>query len=343
VRKFSDYMSEWLYKSEGYYTSFRSIGKDGDFYTAVSSSMFFGGSIAKRVISVIEEGFLPEDSLIVEVGAHKGYLLADMVQFIYSLRPDLLKSLRFAVVEPFEQNRVAQKNYFKDSFGDAVKFEIYEDFKNLKNESAFVVANEIFDAFSCELVKDEKMLYVKNDEFLFEKMDEFTKRIVKKYSISKGEVARGYEEFATTLFDTFKRYEFVSFDYGDLRKREDFSIRIYHKHQTIPFFALTDFVEDSAQKIEDISLEELFKKSDITYDVHFDHLIDAFKKSGAILVEFKTQLAMLVEFGIIELLELLQKNTDEKSYMSELNRAKLLIDPAFMGERFKGVIFRKTG
>ncbi len=341
MQKFSDYMKEWLYGRDGYYTTFRSIGKEGDFYTAVSSSMFFGGSIAKRVISVIDEGFLPKDSLIVEVGAHKGYLLADIVQFIYSLRPDLLKSLRFAVVEPFEQNRVAQKSYFKDSFGDAVKFEIYEDFKNLKKESAFVVANEIFDAFSCELIKDKKMLYLDGDKFVFKEMDDLTKSVVEKFDITKGEVARGYEEFAMTLFDTFKRYEFVSFDYGDLQKREDFSIRIYHKHQTIPFFALTDFVEDSAQKIKDISLKELFKKSDITYDVHFDHLIDAFKNSGATLVEFKTQLAMLVEFGIIELLDILQQNTDEKSYMSELNRAKMLIDPAFMGERFKGVIFRK--
>ena len=47
VMKFSKYMNEWLYDKDGYYASFRAIGKGGDFYTAVSSSMFFGGSIAK--------------------------------------------------------------------------------------------------------------------------------------------------------------------------------------------------------------------------------------------------------------------------------------------------------
>ncbi len=36
--KFSEYMNEWLYGVDGYYRQFRDIGKDGDFYTAVSSS-----------------------------------------------------------------------------------------------------------------------------------------------------------------------------------------------------------------------------------------------------------------------------------------------------------------
>jgi SAM-dependent MidA family methyltransferase len=44
---------------------------------------------------------------------------------------------------------------------------------------------------------------------------------------------------------------------------------------------------------------------------------------------------------MIELLDELQKKADEKTYKSEMNRAKVLIDPAFMGERFKGVVFRK--
>ena len=76
----------------GYYTKERTIGKEGDFYTAVSTSMFFGGSIAKRLISTIESGFLSSSSYVVEIGAHKGYLLADMIQFIYTLKPELLKN-----------------------------------------------------------------------------------------------------------------------------------------------------------------------------------------------------------------------------------------------------------
>jgi SAM-dependent MidA family methyltransferase len=92
-------MHEWLYGNEGYYTKERTIGKEGDFYTAVSTSMFFGGAIAKRLLSTIESGFLSSSCHVVEIGAHKGYLLADMIQFIYTLKPALLSSLKFVIVE----------------------------------------------------------------------------------------------------------------------------------------------------------------------------------------------------------------------------------------------------
>ena len=339
---FSEYMRRWLYDKEGYYAKFRTIGKEGDFYTAVSSSMFFGGAIAKRVISVIEEGFLPSNTVILEIGAHQGYLLADIVQFIYTLKPNLLKSVKFAIIEPFYENRIAQKRYFKDSFGDSIDLKIYKDLDEIKQQSAFIVANEIFDSFGCELIKDDKMLYKTHEGFVFEKMDDYTKEIAKRYDISKGEVSRGYEEFAQKMAKSFERYEFVSFDYGELQKRGDFSIRVYHKHKSIPFFTLTDFIKDETQKFKEINLNDLYQKSDITYDVHFNHLIDAFKISGAKLYGYKTQLAALVEFGIVELLEILREKSDPKSYKNELNRVKMLIDPAFMGERFKGVIFRKN-
>ncbi|WP_369805688.1 SAM-dependent methyltransferase [Sulfurospirillum diekertiae] len=114
--KFSAYMQEWLYGNEGYYRNVRTIGKEGDFYTAVSTSMFFGGSIAKRLISTIESGFLTSSCTVVEIGAHKGYLLADMIQFIYTLNPELLQTLTFVIVEPFSANQAMQKNYFEEGF-----------------------------------------------------------------------------------------------------------------------------------------------------------------------------------------------------------------------------------
>ncbi len=339
---FSRYMHRWLYGPEGYYTKFRTIGKGGDFYTAVSSSMFFGGAIASRLISVIDEGFLPKDAMVLEAGAHQGYLLADIVQFVYTLRPELLQTLRFATVEPQAENREAQRRYFDESFGDAVSLELYGDLSELHEASAFIVANEIFDAFPCELVRGDEMLYAEGKRaFVFGAQDTFTTEIVKQYGLQKGEVAKGYEDFAAAMAKAFKTYEFVTFDYGDLEARPDYSIRLYHKHRSIPFFSLTDFVSDESEKPQDVTLEELYGKSDITYDVHFNHLIDAYRASGATLHDYRTQLSMLVNFGIITLLDMLREKSDARTYQAELNRAKMLIDPTFMGERFKGVIFRK--
>ncbi len=341
LKKFSEFMREWLYAKDGYYAKFRQIGKKGDFYTAVSSSMFFGGSIAKKFLISLKEGFFSKDAFILEIGAHQGYLLADIVQFIYTLEPKLLDTLTFAIVEPQDENIKAQKDYFKKSFGNAVKLQHFKSLKDLNLKEAFIISNELFDAFECEVIKDGKQLYIdENFEPHFMEMDEFTKNLSNKYNIKIGEIAKGYEEFAKDLSNGIKKYEFITFDYGEKLPRGDISLRIYSKHQVYPFFSLTKFARDENLN-ENISLKTLFKKSDITYDVHFNHLIDSFKESKAKDIEFKSQITALTEFGLIELLDMLRKNTDQKTYFSELNRAKLLIDPAFMGERFKMFKCRK--
>jgi SAM-dependent MidA family methyltransferase len=332
-------MQEWLYGTNGYYTKKITIGKEGDFYTAVSSSMFFGGSIANRLLQVIDERYLTKRCVVVEIGAHKGYLLADMVQFIYTLRPKLLDTIRFMIVEPQEESAKLQIEYFKSSFGDVVKLEHKKSLDEVEEEEAFVVANEIFDAFSCEVINDDTMLFMNGHKPYFDKQSLEIEKIVKMYGFKRGEIGLGYGEFARSMQDAFKRYEFVTFDYGDRKQRVDFSLRIYHKHHTYPFFSLTDFV-DEKEKARDITLAELYKNSDITYDVNFNYLIDEFTKQGIKLVWYKTQLSALVEFGIDKLLEMLARNTDEKTYKSELNRVKILISPSFMGERFKCVVFR---
>ncbi len=338
MEKFSDYMDDWLYGDGGYYRKHKDIGKKGDFYTAVSSSMFFGGSIAKRVINVIESGFLSDTCSVVEIGAHKGYLLADMIQFLYTLKPDLLKTLHFKIVEPFEENRKVQLKYFQDSFGDTIKLTHVSNLKELKCDDAFFVANEIFDAFPCEIVKDNQMLFVDKGKLEFKKLNDITYSLSKSYDINKGEIPIGYEEFAANMYRSANRYEFVTFDYGDRYPRQDFSLRVYSKHNVYPFFSLTDFTKD--EKI-DKNFSQFYKNSDITYDVNFDYLIKAYEKSGAKLESYASQFSALMNFGLTQLLEILQKNSSKEAYEAEINKVKILIDPSIMGERFKMACFRK--
>ncbi len=334
-------MREWLYGKDGYYSRFKKIGKEGDFYTSVSTTPFFGGAIAKRILAVIESGFLSKNCTVLEVGAHQGYLLADIVQFIFTLRPNLLKTLRFAIIEPQEEILKEQKWYLQSSFGDAVGFDFYRSFDEIKIEEAFIVANEIFDAFACEVIKDESMLFVENFDFDFCKQTKEVENLSKRYGIKRGEIAIGYEEFAKNMADKIEKFEFVTFDYGELEHRGEYSLRVYDTHKVYPFFSLTKFAEDEKLKKRGINIGKLYKKSDITYDVFFTHLIDAFNETGVKNESYKTQMSALVEFGIIELLEILKRAKGEKAYLSELNRVKVLIDPTFMGERFKCAVFRK--
>jgi SAM-dependent MidA family methyltransferase len=151
----------------------------------------------------------------------------------------------------------------------------------------------------------------------------------KKYKITKGEIGIGYKEFANTICTNIKKFEFVTFDYGDNYPRNDFSTRIYAKHEVFPIFE------------KNLELSSLYANSDITYDVNFKYLEDIFKELNVELVEYKTQMTALVDFGIIELLELLKEKADENTYLRESQKAKLLLEPTGMGDRFKALIIRK--
>ncbi|QSZ41585.1 hypothetical protein GJV85_05510 [Sulfurimonas aquatica] len=332
--KFSKYMTEWLYGNDGYYASYKSIGKSGDFYTAVSTSKFFGGTIAKHIISLVDEGFLLPNATICEIGAHHGYFLADVCEFIYTLRPVLLSSFNFVIIERFDDLQNHQKEYFKDSFGDVVKLTHYKSLSELQCENAFFIANEIFDAFPCELYYKGKSARVDGHNVEFDVEDEWVESKAKKYHKDRGEIAIGYEEFALEMAAAAKKFEFMSFDYGEMQARPDFSLRVYTKHKVIPFFLEED-------KEDFVKREELFAKSDITYDVTFAHVKDAYAEAGIEFLELKAQMVALVDMGILELLEILKENVDEKIYKQELEKAKMLIMPNFLGERFKMIRFRK--
>lgn len=321
--RFSEYMNQWLYGEEGYYAAYRPIGKKGDFYTAVSTSKFFGGTIAKHIINRIDEGFLRSDSLICEIGAHHGYLLADIIEFIHTLRPQLLQTLRFGIVERFRPLQEQQRDYFEQSFGNAVVLEHYDDLSAIETETAFFIANEIFDAFGCDLLYQGKIARVEGDTVVFDLESPEALEHARKYKKDRGEIAIGYESFARTMADSAKRFEFMSFDYGELEARSDFSIRVYREHQVYPLFD------------EGLKLSEVFGRSDITYDVNFSHVKDAFASAGIRCEEYSTQLVALVQMGILDLLSMLKEKVSEAIYTQELEKVKILITPSMMGERFK--------
>ncbi len=320
-------MNEWLYGEDGYYGSYRPIGKKGDFYTAVSTSKFFGGTIANHIIKRFDEGFLAPDTLVCEIGAHHGYLLADIIEFIYTLRPQLLQTLRFGIVERFDKLQDQQKSYFTESFGDAIQLEHYHDISEINAHSAFFIANEIFDAFPCELFYKGKIGGVEEGKVVFDVDSPQAIAHAQHYKKDRGEISVGYESFAKAMAQSVPKFEFMSFDYGELAARSDFSIRIYQEHNVVPLFD------------EGLELEKVYKSTDITYDVNFSHVQDAFEAEGVTCVQFATQLVALVEMGILDLLSLLKEKVSEEIYLQELEKVKILITPSLMGERFKMIRF----
>ena len=327
--RFSDYMNAWLYGEEGYYKNFKAIGKSGDFYTAVSTSRFFGASVANYFYVLLKEGKADRNGWLIEIGAHQGYLICDMIQWLYTCDPTLVETLKFGIVERQPEVQKAQLAYIKERFGDDVQITHFNDIAEVEADYAFVVANEIFDAFPCELLKDEKIALVKEHEIAWVEAPAEMLSWAKKHHLKQGEIAIGYEAFAQEMAKRIEKCDFVSFDYGEKYVRNDFSIRVYRAHETFPLFD------------EALTLSESYKKDDITYDVNFGHVSEAFVAAGFEEVSYETQARALIRFGIIDILERFAKQTTQARYMSEADKIKTLISPTMMGDRFKLIHFRK--
>ncbi|CAA6802448.1 MAG: COG1565: Uncharacterized conserved protein [uncultured Sulfurovum sp.] len=322
-------MNEWLYGEEGYYKTFKDIGKEGDFYTAVSTSSFFGASIANHFYKLIQEESFKRDGWLIEVGAHKGYLLCDMIQWLYTLDPTLVQTLKFGIVERQEHVQQEQLKYIEERFGSDIEISHFSDIDEVEVDYAFVVANEIFDAFPCELIKDGEQAFVTENVVEWKEAETELLAFASTHRQVKGEVAVGYEEFALHMGKGIKKCDFVSFDYGEKFVRNDFSIRVYEQHKTFPLFD------------EELKLEEAFKKADITYDVNFGHVIEAFEEAGFELDKYETQARALVRFGLIDILEKFAKQATQSNYVREADKIKTLIAPTIMGDKFKMVHFKK--
>ncbi len=322
-------MNNWLYGDKGYYKTFKAIGKEGDFYTAVSTSSFFGASIANHFYKLMQEEAFKRDGWLIEIGAHKGYLLCDMIQWLYTLDPILVETLKFGIVERQPEVQEEQLRYIEERFGSDINITHFNDIDEVEVDYAFVVANEIFDAFPCNLIKDGEEAFVENNVVEWRKADEKILEFASKHRQVKGEVAVGYEDFALNMAKGIKRCDFVSFDYGERFVRNDFSIRVYENHKTYPLFD------------EECKLDEVYQKADITYDVNFGHVIDAFEEAGFSLDKYETQARALVRFGLIDILEQFAKQTTQANYLREADKIKTLIAPTIMGDKFKMVHFKK--
>lgn len=327
MQRFSEYAKEWLYGESGYYTNLGQIGKSGDFYTSVSASRMFGGCIANQIVQRIESGALPANSTICEIGAHGGFLTQDIASFIYSLAPHLMQTLTFAIVEPLDTIRKEQQNSLSEMFEGVAKIEFFAKIEQLKKQTGFVVSNELFDAFPFELLHKGRMAYVKDHAIVWEEPTEEISILAQKLDVGTGEVAIGFEKFAADISDAFEICELIAFDYGQEFARNDFSARVYKSHQTTPLF--------------EADLAEHFGKSDLTCDVHFGHLTDAFEAASFQRLSYSTQMRALVEFGLPKLLEMLHETAPIEIYKQEAAKARTLIDPAFLGERFKMIRFGK--
>lgn len=338
----------------GYYASTSRVGKEGDFYTSVSASRFFGGAMAMYILKLLDSGKLNTPLRIVEIGADKGYLLGDVAQFLDALSEGLLSSVEFATLEPLESLAQAQREYFaKLRLSQKARFCVYEDLASLCKstwQSVIIISNEIFDSVPCEIVRvsessteatSSQMLYITlENESMMPFWGEVSDEIVawqhtQGIAVNQSMIVPRWEGLLGDIEAITKAHKsyayFLSFDYGGfgLEQPLSYNPRFYHAHQVV------SMREILAHKV---GLEGFYKKADITYDVDFNLLEALLIGRGFRRVYAKSQARVLVEeMGLLELLEMYETHKGYGSYLSQIQKVKTLLHT--MGSRFMGVCY----
>lgn len=359
---FSEFMSQSLYGEKGYYADSNKVGKAGDFYTSVSVSKFFGGAIASYILSLLESNALSLPLRIVEIGADKGYLLGDIALFLDALG-EVLPQCEFIIIEPLSSLAQAQKAHLESlRFSCALKFHIFKDFSHLpqsEDSSLFVIANELFDSFPCDVLDSGKMLYVSQDskwrgiwqnlnaKNLSTLLPRQSLEILDKLKCNPLEF-RGllpqWQDFICNLSRFAKAHKnshFVSFDYGreNLSQTQNPNAKYYNPLHTSPRFykshqvlSLKDFLE------QDGDFHTLYQNADITYDVDFTLLDSLLCENGFQKIFCDTQAKVLIEkMQILELLQTFSQQCGYNTYLKEIHKLKTLLHT--LGERFLGICY----
>lgn len=106
--RWDQFMELALYASgTGYYEREADcVGRGGDFFTAVSVGEVFGRLLAVAMARWLESLRRGAEPLwVMEAGAHDGRLAGDILSWIAECRPELLRYLRYGVIEPSSRRR----------------------------------------------------------------------------------------------------------------------------------------------------------------------------------------------------------------------------------------------
>lgn len=334
MQTFSALMQEWLYGDQGYYRTAK-IGAQGDFYTSVSASRCFGGTLAFYVLSLLEEGVLDLPLSVVEIGAGEGHLLQDVVLFLRDLSCGVLEHTSFLSVEPLSTLATLQQQRLQKIHADLICVPNLEALKPHLQKSTFLYCNELWDSFPCEIVQDSQMLYIDSSKPIWRPLSQAILDFLshthplEKIASFKGCVPLTWEGYIKDLISSLQaspKWVLVSFDYGQYGARGGVDLRAYTQHRVL------DFADILA------NLEGYYQQVDLTYDVNFQLLEKLLHKQGAHTLFYGTQSATLIKMGLTQLLALLEQNTPFTLYSKEALKARSLISPEGFGERFKGLI-----
>lgn len=151
---FAEFMSLALYDSKhGYYArNTRQIGRQGDFFTSVSTGPLYGELLARRFIHHWHEIGEPQRWRVIEAGAHDGTLAHDILNAMRSASPEAASTLEYAIAEPLDSLRSAQTAKLA-GFVSSVRF-VADPLELAKDRlPGIAFGNEVLDALPFHVIE----------------------------------------------------------------------------------------------------------------------------------------------------------------------------------------------
>jgi len=344
---FSQFMEWCLYHPEyGYYKSKKiKIGKEGDYYTGPCVHPMFGSMIAKQLLEMSE--ILGEERFdVIEMGAGRGFLCQDILDWTKKNTPHFFYSLKYHLLETGFYFLKEQKGRLSEYEREGKVFWMDEKaFEEWRDQiKGCFISNELVDAFPVHRVIFDhgslKEIYVsKHQDQLKEQWGKLSDPRIASYFESMGITLREGQKAEVNLkaldwmenVGRFLNKGFVmTIDYGYLTDelyaphRQDGTLLCYFQHQTS---------ENPYERLGE---------QDITSHVNFTSLINKGEEVGLHFTGLVSQYRFLISLGILQEMESLGEG------ISNLDRLRLrlslthLIEPEVgMGEVFKVLIQHK--
>ncbi|MDH4265535.1 MAG: SAM-dependent methyltransferase [Deltaproteobacteria bacterium] len=173
---FVEFMDLVLYHPQhGYYHSPRQkIGPEGDYYTSPNVHPIFGHLIARQLRQMWELLDRPSPFIATEMGAGKGLLCSDILEYCQSHLPDFFKNLLYRLAEQSPSFIKEQKNLLA-KFLTAGKVAWIPPHVLLRGEKPFtgcLLSNELVDSFPVHIVyqgrEDLQEIFVTHDGKTFQ-------------------------------------------------------------------------------------------------------------------------------------------------------------------------------
>lgn len=337
---FRDFMKLALYHPDlGYYSSGNSlIGRKGDFYTSPTVHSSFGKVISNLAVRTYD--YLDTYNFtIIEIGAGKGYLAADIMDSIKSENPDIYKNLTYRIYETAKAPDPFQQEILNNHTHKIEWLTELNDLKNIPVEGLFL-SNEFLDALPFHRLKqhsgDLMEIFVDiQDEKLVETLDyPSSNELIIYKELYAPELANSQQmevnlearKTIASISEVLKKGIVLTIDYGYLadelysHKRREGTYRCFYRHEL------------NSDPYSNIGVQ------DITADINFTDILKYGEKAGLTNLKYINQGQFLVDWGILDILQNYKGDEHKKDRLAIKN----LIMPEMMGSRFKAVVQSKN-